>query len=205
MRVYVDNQEIAIERPTLAAAVGAACLAAQSRSRVVVEAMLDGEAMATDLLDHPTEDERPDAEVRFVTAEPRSLVAVTLADAAEVLASARAEQQAAARAVQAGEVEAGLRHLASALAVWDQVRTVVDQGAALLGLDLATLKAGPTADGSSVSDAAAGLAVQLAEVKRSIEAKDWSGLADVLEYELDGQAGVWGEVLTGMARVIRPG
>lgn len=202
MKVFVDQDEIQVERPSIAAAIGAACLTAQERGRVVVEALLDGQAMPPDLLDHPPDDPRPDAEIRFVTAEPRSLVAVTLLDAAEVLTAARGDQHNAARAVQAGDIEGGLRHLSGALAVWDQVRTVVDQGAALLGLDLASLKPGPSGD-RSVADQAESLAVQLAEVKRTITAKDWSGLADVLEYELDGQANAWSEVLTGMARAIR--
>lgn len=206
MRVFLDNTPLTVERPTIAGALRAGCRAAEAARRIVVEATLDGQAIPGDELLNPPDRELGDAEIRLTSAEPRSLVSTTLLDVADLLPGAQAEQRAAADAIHDGKLQDALTHLGDALRSWDQLRQVVENGARLLDLSLADLRLGPADKAGqtpTVSSRAGALGAQLAEVKRSIQAGDWTGLADVLAYELDGQAEAWRGVLTDLAAKVR--
>jgi hypothetical protein len=47
------------------------------------------------------------------------------------------------------------------------------------------------------------LAGKLEEVKRSLASQDWSGLADVLAYDLSEQAQRWRQVMVSLADSLR--
>lgn len=206
MRVFLDNAPLEVERPTIAGALHAGCRAAEAAHRIVVEATLDGQPLPGDDLLNPPDRDLGDSEVRLITAEPRSLVSTTLLDVADLLPGAQAEQRAAADAIHGGKLQDALTHLGDALRAWDQLRQVVENGARLLDLSLSELRLGPADKAGqtpTVSTRAGALSAQLAEVKRSIQAGDWTGLADVLAYELDGQVEAWRGVLTDLAAKVR--
>lgn len=202
MRVFLDGIEIPLDRQSVAAALECGRRAAEERGRIVIEATLDGEALAPDVLENPGETDPGPVEVRLVTAEPRALVTMTMYDVADALEGAKQSQERAAGLVQSGSIEAALSELGGALEVWGHVRQVVEHGAALLKLNL---DAEAAEGGGVISERAHGLASHLAEVKRCIEARDWSGLADELEFEMGPQAAAWQAVLRGLAGRIRSG
>lgn len=206
MKVYLDGQEIVIDRPTLGGALAAGCRAAEASGRIVVDAELDGRPISPEQLAEP---EAPTAggELRLTSAEPRSLVLTTFLDVADAMESVKAEQVAAAELIQVGKIDEALERLGGALGVWEQARQAVVNGCALLGIPLATPVASAFKGGSSapatIAEQADTLAGSLGEVKRTIEAGDWSGLADALMYDMEGQAATWGKLLTELAEIVR--
>lgn len=212
MKVYLDGQEVATERPTLGGALSAGCRAAEAAGRIVVDAELDGHPVSPELLAEP-EAPAPGRELRLTTAEPRSLVLTTFLDVADAMESVKAEQSAAAELIQVGRIDEALAHLSGALSVWEQARQAVANGCALLGIPLETTVRAGAADrqvpGSqsstptTISHQADTLAGSLGEVKRSIEAGDWTGLADALLYDMEDRAATWREMLTDLASLVK--
>ncbi len=206
MKVFLDGQEVTLDRPTLGGALAAACRAAEAVGRIVVDAELDGRPISPEDLAEP---ERPcvGGELRLTSAEPRSLVLTTFLDVADAMESVKTEQTAAAELIQVGRIDEALERLGGALGVWEQARQAVANGCALLGIPLETrVRAGDEADPAAkatISQKADTLAGSLGEVKRTIEAGDWTGLADALLYDMDGQAARWREMLTDLADLVR--
>lgn len=201
MHVLLDGEEIKVERPTIAAALEAAKREAERRKRVVIEASMDGSPIADAWLESPPTEPRPGAEVRFVSADPLSLVRVTFLEIAEELRSAISHQEAAAAAVQTGRLDEAMPRVSAALGVWQNVREGVLNGASLLGMDLGVMQAPATAGqaGQTVGEHIDGLAKALTELKRAIGAADWPGVADVLAYDLGDQAKRWQVVMNALA------
>lgn len=201
MQVLLDGEPIRIEQPTIAAALAAAKREAERRNRVVIEASMDGAPIADAWLEQPPPEPRPGAELRFVSADPLSLVRVTFLELAEELGRTARTQAEAAAAIQRGRLNEAMPQLTGSLQVWQNVREGVVNGASLLGLDLATLPVpAPAADaGRTVSDHIDALARALAELKRAISAADWPGVADALEYDLKDQAERWQTVMNTLA------
>jgi hypothetical protein len=204
MQVFLDNTPLAVDRPTIAAALRAGCRAAEAAHRIVIEATINGAPIPGEHLLNPPEDAHPGAEIRLTTADPRELVAGTLDEVATAMPLAESEQGAATEAIHQGRVDQSLAHLASALGVWDQARQVVDHSARLLQLPLEELDCGPDGDARmTISARTTVLAASLTEVKSAIQARDWAGLADVLAYDLGPQAAAWGRVLTDLSARVR--
>jgi hypothetical protein len=202
VRAYLDDQPLAIERPTLAAALSAAVAQAGSRGRIVVEAITGGARIPDETLQAPPEDELA-GDVRFVSVEPRALVRVTLMDAADALDQAKANQLACARLIQSGEVEQSLEPLGRAIETWRAVRDALERSTETLG-DRPESTTGP---GPGVDELAAlvqSLWTRLEEVRRSLSAQDWSALADALSYEMSDQVEQWKTTLRTMAENLRP-
>ena len=201
MHVLLDGEEIRVEKPTIAAALDAAKREAEKRHRVVIEASMDGTPIADAWLECPPAEARPGAEVRFVSADPLSLVRVTFLEIAEELKGAIGHQEAAAAAVQTGRLDEAMPRVSAALGVWQNVREGVINGATLLGMDLGAMPAPAvgTSPSQTVGQHIDGLAKALTELKRAIGASDWPGVADVLAYDLGDQAKRWQVVMNALA------
>lgn len=217
MQVFLDDQKLDVAAPpapTLARALAAARDLAERQGRVIVEATHDGMPIATEHLEEasPTSGGSTSSsvafhgEVRFVSAEPRSLVKVTWQDVAEALRRTEADQTKAAELLHMGKLEEAMEYLGASLGVWENVRQAVLNGAALVGLDLETVvidQHHPDKPSMTVAERVGGLVEHLQNVKRAIQAQDWSSLADTLEYELCEESRLWQRVLTQMAGAIR--
>lgn len=217
MKLFLDGQEMQADTPDLAGAIAAGCRVAESRGRIVVEAELDGRALPGEMLADPAFASQTGGEVRLTSAEPRSLVLSTLLDVADALEAVRGTQREAAELIQTGDLDAALPLLSEALGVWDQARQVVVHGCDLLNIPAHTPlpdaegtdgtggggSGGGGGGGATIAQRADILAGHLGEVKRCIEVRDWTGLADALLYDMDAQAGVWRGVLSGLASVVR--
>jgi hypothetical protein len=204
MRLYLDGDPIQVETPGLATALREGAARAEQRGRIVVEATLDGRALSDEQLEHPSDDPGAGDEVRLLSAEPKSLVRITLLDAADALEDAKVRQAQCARQLQTGDMEGAMQTLSDAITVWQAVRDVVSRSADLLQLPLDGMTfPGPDADSPPVGQLVASLTANLEELKRSVNAEDWSALADVLAYDLDEQADRWRGLMHNLAEHVK--
>ncbi len=205
MQTFLDNKQLSPDHATFAAALQAAADEAARTGRVIVEALLDGSAVADDILERPPH-EPLGSELRLISVEPRTLVRVTLMDAADALDTARQEQQRSAELIQSGKVEEALAPLSGAIQTWQAVRDAVEKSAALLRMPLDSIALPGGASGTdTLIEMIGSLAGRLEEVKRSLAAEDWSALADVLAYDLGDQANRWKTVLVSLSDSLKAG
>jgi len=187
MQVYLDDRPLAVEGETLADALRDGRAAAIRRGRVIVEVEADGEQTPGEHLSRPPT-RRPYAKVLHLrTAEPGSLVRVTLLEAADVLPLVRSLQTGASEQVQAGRLSEAMTKLSEALRLWGDVRRVVQDGCALLGVP-ATSGWG---EGALTEEMAGELVARLADLKKAVASQDWASLSDLLAYDLEEQALQW--------------
>lgn len=198
MRAFLDEQPLAVERPTLRAALAAAVREAGLRGRIVVEATRGGAPVPDCSLESPPDDPIGPEDVRFVSVEPRSLVSVTLSDAADALDGARANQLECARLIQTGQVEAALGPLGKAIETWRAVRDAIDKSVELLGVPTEG-GSGPDPSATELASLARALWTHLEEVRRSLSAQDWSALSDALAYDMNEQVDQWRSLLRTMS------
>lgn len=196
MKIILDQTTLPQTPATLADGLAAAVEKARSMDRVIVDIFADGRAIGAEDLDDEGAMAHGCEELRLTTAEPRAFVRVTLHDAADALDGARDEQRRAAELVEAGRTTEAFRALERALSVWQAARQTLDQGSQLLGLDLSAL---PFASTDELPDAIARLGAGLGEVRRCVNARDWSGLTDTLLFDLDELVGRWQSLLRVVA------
>jgi leucyl aminopeptidase (aminopeptidase T) len=202
MKVYLDGRPLTVPQPvTMSSALRAATVEAGRAGRVIVEVEVDGSPAAESLLEDPPE-EAVGEEVKMVSVEPRSLVRVTLMDAADALDSARQRQTRCAELIQIGKIDEALAPLSEAIQTWQTVRDAVEKSAAMLGMELRELGGG--ADEHGLDELVTVLAERLGEVRRSLSGEDWSALADVLAYDMGEQADRWKVALNAAADGLRP-
>jgi|SRR5262245_38404042 len=202
MRVLLDGQPLSIARDSLAEALRAGVEQAASRGRIIIEARADGRPIPDDQLSSPPDTAAGVEQVTLTSAEPRTLVRVTLLDAAEALDGVRVEQAAVAEMLQAGRTDEALEKLTGVMGTWQAVRDVLSRSAEVVSLDLSTLKLPDVDEESSLGPATRALATHLREIKEAVSSEDWSALSDIVAYDLDAQAGVWRRVLTSLAGVV---
>lgn len=197
MRLLLDDQPLSIDARTIAEGIAAGRDAALAEGRVIVEAKLDGRLLEGGELSSTIAGEG--AELRLTSADPRALVAASLREVAGSLPDLRTAQAEAARRIQAGEYEAAFEHLGEAIAGWEGVRRVIDEGPRLLGIDASGLTpAGPRTVAASIDS----LSAALSALQDAVRVQDWSTLADVLEGELTDAAREWEALLRGLSDIV---
>lgn len=198
MRVYLDNQDMGVTAVSLADGLKAGVAAAEAGGRVVIEMKADGAEIGDAELERAAE---PTAisELRLVSADARTLVRVTLHDAADALAEAKARQDSASELVQAGETQKALDELQEALGLWQLVRGTLDKSAELLSLRLEqTVVRGPDGAELRLAAEADALKVSLGSIKAALETQDWSALSDALSYDMDQRVATWQRMLRAL-------
>lgn len=197
MKVFLDEAELEVADPTLASAIAAGTAASEERGRIIVEVWADGSPAPDEHLTAPPSTAPYAKEVRFVSAEPKSLVRMVLLDVSDALASTRDAQRKAADLLQTGETGAALQSLGESLQTWETVRRAVDEGCALL--DIPTEGDGTSGlDGALVND----LADKLSALRDALGREDWSLLGDLLAYDLDEHVDRWQTELRRLAEGI---
>jgi len=204
MDVYLDQQRITIERPTLRAAFDEAIRLSGEAGRVIVEIHADGEPLSGELLSNPPDEMLEAAELRFLTAEPRMMVREILMQAADALDQAQGDQQTAAEQIHKGDLDTARRLLEQAVSLWQMVLLAVQRGGELIEVDLLELEAvGPDGAGAGpVRNRVGKLGEDLTEIMRALENEDWSTLSDMLEDEMSSQCGLWRDTLRGLATTV---
>lgn len=185
MRVLLDDAPLLTDAGTLGEALDRGRAEAESRGRVIVEVLADGVPTPPDDLSDAESLARPSGarELRLISADPRDLVATTFRDAAGALHDLIDTQQSIARRIQTGQSENATRMLGEVFEVWDAVRQALEQGSAMVAIDLN--------QDDVVADLVVSLGERLRAVVRAVESHDWSTLADELEFDLCEQAERW--------------
>lgn len=210
MKAFLDGAELKLPSPTLRVALSLARESAEASRRVIVEATIDGEPCRNDWLESPPETEMPNAEVRFVSAEPTSLVSTTFSELADVLLSAKTAQIEVCEDLRGGRYDKAFTQLEEIVGVWEMVRRGVEEGTRLVGLPLEhfLVSAGTTPAGERDSRVelltghVGRLVDLLADLKSAVQSKDWAGLADLLGHDLVDAADSWRRILKDMAATV---
>lgn len=202
MRVLLDDQAVSLEVPTFAAAMDAGRREAERRGRVLVEVQVDGRPAPEAWLNAPESEDCRAAEVRLVSADPVSLVQVTLQEVADALEASRSSQKRAAELIQEDRLDEAMEPLSQAVSAWASVHQGVSNGAALLGLDTAALTA---VTGEPIGAMIEDLAAQLRSLKLAIAGEDWTTVADVLGYDMDDRCISWARAIRSLAANIGQG
>lgn len=198
MRVFLDNRDMGLSAGSLAEGLKAGVAAAEAGGRVVIEMKADGAEIGDAELARAAEPTTFN-ELHLISTDAKSLVRVTLYDAADALDEARARQSAAAEHVQAARTQEALAELQEALTLWQLVRGTVDKSAELLSLRLeqvvVTAPGGPEIRLAAEADA---LKASLGAVKSALETQDWSALSDALSYDMDERVVTWQRMLRAL-------
>jgi hypothetical protein len=210
MKAFLDGAELKLTSPTLRVALDMARADAEASRRIIVEATINGEPCRNDWLESPPETEMLDAEVRFITAEPTSLVSTTFSELADVLVSAKAAQIEVCEALRTGRYDEAFTQLEEIVGVWEMVRRGVEEGTRLVGLPLEhfLVSAGTTPNGERdtrvelLTGHVGRLVDLLSDLKAAVQSRDWSGLADLLGHDLVDAADAWRRILKDMSATV---
>jgi hypothetical protein len=203
MQVLLDGHPISVARPSLALALQTAAADAQARGRILVEVKADGVVLTSDQLASPSDEHSAYAALEMLSADPRQLVRQTVLDAVEALESVRGEQAAAMEQIQTGQMGEALQTLQGAFMTWQAARDVVSRGAALLQIDLETVKLPGVEEGVTFQSATTSLLSHLSALKDALNEQDWSALSDIVGFDLDADATTWHSLLKAFAEYIK--
>lgn len=201
MQVFLDNEPLSVNRPTLKSAFGAAIDQAQGRGRVIVEVVADGHPVAGPLLADPPDDPFEGDELRFTSVEPWSMVYEIMHESAEALEFASEHQRRASEHILDAKLDDAREDIEAAMGVWQQVITAIQRSGQLLDIDIESLKVGdpPVALGERVK----GLAGLLTTLTEGVKGEDWSSIGDLLAYELEEESENWREIVVSLAKAVR--
>lgn len=177
MDVFLDGTVVDGAGETLASALEAA--RSRAGKRLIIEAKADGSPISHADLDRPPTNAPFASKVEFMSADRALLLKEAGRGAAAALDSLRERQSSASELLQRGNVNDAIGQVAEIVGQWAVVREAI----------MLTLRAAPPgryhdADREDLNSVLTGLAANLKEIKRSISAQDWSGLGDVLAWDL---------------------
>lgn len=182
MKVLLDGSALDVADPTLGCALDSALEAAGGR--LIIDAVADGVRVSPEDLASPPDRSPYASEIEFMSADPIALMKVTLCEAADSLNQITEWQLDAGKAIQEGDLESAMPIISRLLEGWGAVRTTVE-----VVVDGGLLQPGNAVD--SLQPLIDDLAALLVRFKGRIEDHDWSGVADVLSYELGDRADSW--------------
>ncbi|MGE3108033.1 MAG: hypothetical protein AB7G11_00150 [Phycisphaerales bacterium] len=203
MKVTIDGKPLRIGAgENFGVVLGAARAEAGARGRMVVGVAVDGRWLPAEEIE-ALESSGVDAQtVSIETESPAELIQSALLDAADLLRSTDGPRESAVRHIRGGRLGDAMRDVATASAEWERARRAVDDAAGVLGVSSAALLGGSSGGEHSAGDAArlaSSLASCLSEIARCVRDADWSGLSDVLEFDLAEQTSEWCERLMSAA------
>ena len=210
MDVLIDGKPFTAECDTYTSVLDAARLHAATNGRLVVGVEVNGRLLSGDEVSSLYHAEHfGTAKIRLTTERPEALVHSALVDASEILRSTDGPRDSAVRHIRGARMGDALRDIEIVSKQWQRVRETVDQAAELLGVSVPTLMgnraAGPRPASAGVSPTET-LGVCLTELARCVRDADWSGLADVLEFDLAEQTTEWFDHLMSAAgRIAKAG
>ncbi len=193
MKLIIDGQTAADGVEGVSQAIDLARDRAAEQGRLIIEIKADGRPAGT-LLDSPPEDTAGVGEIDVVTADRSAFLSETLYDAKDALGRVRVDQKQAANMIDQGQVNDATASLGPVMEGWQAVRTVVDQAATLLGVDLHVF----VVDGTPAAETVSGFASDLVELRNAVTNEDWSALGDVLAFDLEERAQGWDALLDGL-------
>jgi len=198
MELLLDGERLAVAagRNTLAEALKTAMDAARTRGRIITEATADGRPIDDSML----ESGATAALIEIKSAIPGELARDTLLQTADTLEAIRVQQQACGEAFAKGDESTGVDHLRVALMGWQTVRDVIEQTRTLVGDRWSGVVVSGVHGEATLEHAVGQLAIALRAIKSTSEAQDWSGLSDIVMYDMDVLAEVFVGLLGALAQ-----
>ncbi len=198
MAIYVDD--IAVDWPgeRLGELLATASDRIEPSGRIIVEVVVDGQAIVGDELVERRDETVTDREVRLVTADPTELTLTTLNEVRGGLQSIRDEQERAAELFQKDQSAEALKLVGNVLQSWLHVQEAVLHSARLAQIDLDALDV----DGIPVREMTDSLLRQFEQFKEQLTHNDLFAIADALAYEWTGSIDQWDRLLEEMIRII---
>lgn len=176
--IHIDDKPSMITTGSLRQLLAAVSEQLAADGRVVVEVRVDGQPVTGSALD----DDAPtaaDADIRVYSAKPSDLVVGVLEDVRAQLAESQQHQQRAAELLQQDEPAEAMNLVKQSIDGWLQAQQAVGQSAQLMQIDLGAI----AVEDQSVMDRMTELIGALNELKDTVVAQDFVGLADALQYE----------------------
>lgn len=196
MRILVDDRELPVSAASIGAAVAAAADAVERSGRRVVDVEVDGEAWGEAELSSPDRLGGRAGEIRLTTIDPAQLLRETFQHAAAALVEAETAQRQAAKLLQGDRTREGLDELGSALSVWMNIRTAIEDGLAFAGLEPGEVESIQPGFEAALTE----LNERLVGVRDAMRGADTVALSDSLLYEFPTTTRRWAELLAGLAR-----
>jgi hypothetical protein len=125
MKVYLDDQPLAVDTGTLGGALKA--IRAAAGGRLVVELLADGRPVADADMDAPPLRHPYASELRATSADPADLASAALREAEGQLRSQDAGRARAADLIQSGRTTEALESLSGVLGAWDTAHRTPEQ------------------------------------------------------------------------------
>lgn len=191
MDVYLDGERLDGAGTTLSDTLDAARSRVGVR-RLIIEAYADGREIPQGHLQEPPTTDPYAAEVKLISAETARLVQGPLMQASEAVGALEGRHAEIAELLQSGAIADALGELGQALETWTTAKSVLELAAQIIGPEIA-------GDQANIDAAIGELAKALAELKDAMERRDWSGLADALEFDIDPLASSWSDILRSAA------
>lgn len=192
MQTYLDDQPLSIADGTLATAIDAAAHAAGQR--LIVLATADGAPVPDEHLTQPPANDPYCSELHFTTADPASLVRVTLHEAADSLDTLADAHQQAAKLFQTGDNDNALNKLRELLDVWQTTEQTITTCRAVTGVSIDH----PDTN-QQLQHASKQLSAALNDIKSAIANRDLTTVADITAYDLAEQSDTWASLLRSLA------
>ena len=164
--------------------------------RLIVRVVVDGQPVLPADLELMMGRSVAESSLEFETMEQADVVRVVLQDGRERLREVADLQREAAEAFQSDAAPEAFDKLGQAIRGWLEVSQATTQSAALMKIDLDTLK--PTDGEQTAEQLAVELSDRLKEVKATLEDRDVAGLADIVGYEWAPLSEQWIGVLDAL-------
>ena len=194
MQILIDDLPCEVDARTVGEAIEGAAGLARDRGRLIVDVIVDGTRWSeADLASDEQHTKTADV-IKFISAEPVELVRHTFADAADALSEAADLQREAAELLQSGEGTVSMDKLGEAVSIWLCVQEAIVSGAQLVELDLDTVEV----SGEPLPESIRRLNQHLAALRRGLEERDETALADTLLYEFPPIIEQWRRVFTDL-------
>ncbi len=199
MHIWIDNTQLT-DAPDLNAALEQARVHAETGGRLIVDILVDGQPAPDEIFDDEPEGLGDINELRFTTADTNELIIETAQTAIESIELLKADLEAGAGQIRAGDLQDSMETMRSILEGWQAMRDIVDQITQIATIDIQTLKVGDQT-GSEIIDS---LSKSLSEVRETLQNEDWSSLGDVIEYDLNELAVKWSAMLSALIEAVNP-
>jgi len=198
MQIWIDNTQLS-DAPDLNAALEQARVHAETGGRLIVDILVDGQPAPDELFDDEPEGLDEINELRFTTADTNELIIETAQTAIESVELLKADLEAGAQQIRAGDLQDSMETMRSILDGWQAMRDIVDQITQITSIDIQSIKVGEEM-GSEIIDS---LSKSLSEVRETLQNEDWSSLGDVIEYDLNELAVKWSAMLSALIEAVK--
>ena len=196
MNIWIDDHQIT-DAPDLDTALERARVHAESKGRLIIDILVDGEPATDALFDEDASTLPAINELRFTTANTNEMVHETLQTTIESIELLKADQAAGVQQLREGHITDSMESMRAIMEGWQAIRDIVDQIAQITNIDIFTLQEGDQTGAQLVES----LSKALAEVRETLNTEDWSSLGDIIEYDLTELADQWSTLLLAMQTI----